>query len=255
MSNEFREQLADVQHGIWAHWMNYLFSCCQYNEDGTAVIPADKVERWMRQQGTSYADLTDKERESDRHQADKVIALFTGTITALRQRTEAASAEQLDRWRAEVEIIKNANVYSDGFLKYSVRAWREMIPALLAEVESLRAEFDAATASAVAAETALAALPPEAPDTRIAPLSEWMQAIGLLTTLCPTLEMDSSDPLGMAKQIEAYVLAQASKTQAAEAKLALVDDYGLDQWGNGREHGPQQYFDDWLKAQHQAAQP
>lgn len=73
---QLREQLADVQHGIWAHWMGYLFSCCRQNEDGSATIPADKVERWMRQQGAAYSDLTDEERESDRHQADKVLAVL-----------------------------------------------------------------------------------------------------------------------------------------------------------------------------------
>jgi hypothetical protein len=73
---KLREQLADVQHGIWAHWMNYLFSVCKYNEDGSVTIPADKAERWMRQQGAAYSDLTDKERESDRHQADKVLVLL-----------------------------------------------------------------------------------------------------------------------------------------------------------------------------------
>ncbi len=34
LSAILREQLADVQHGIWSHWMRYLFSVCQRNEDG-----------------------------------------------------------------------------------------------------------------------------------------------------------------------------------------------------------------------------
>ena len=76
LSATLREKIADVQHGIWAHWMSYQFSVCQYNEDGSVTIPADKVERWMRQQGAPYSALTEKERESDRHQADKVLALF-----------------------------------------------------------------------------------------------------------------------------------------------------------------------------------
>ena len=62
-------------------------------------------------------------------------------------------------------------------------------------------------------------LPPEpAVDDRVAPLSAWMQAVGLLTTLCPTLVMDSRDPVGMAKQIEAHVLAEKKRVDAAEAE-------------------------------------
>lgn len=72
---QLREHLADVQHQIWSHWMNYLFNCCVLNEDGSMTIPADKVSRWQRQMITPYSQLTEKERESDRHQADKVIAV------------------------------------------------------------------------------------------------------------------------------------------------------------------------------------
>ena len=69
-----REQLADVQHGIWAHWMRYQFSVCRRNDDGSITIPADKVERWSRQMQTSYSELSDREQESDREQADKILA-------------------------------------------------------------------------------------------------------------------------------------------------------------------------------------
>ena len=71
-----REDLASLQHDIWSHWMKYQWSVCTANEDGTFTIPADKVKRWTRQINTPYSDLTDKEQESDRHQADKVIELL-----------------------------------------------------------------------------------------------------------------------------------------------------------------------------------
>lgn len=73
-----REALAAVQHEIWAHWTRYQFSVCQHNEDGSITIPAEKVERWTRQANTPYSELSDKEQESDRHQADKVIAVLQG---------------------------------------------------------------------------------------------------------------------------------------------------------------------------------
>lgn len=72
--NGMREAAADVQHQIWAHWMKYVFSICPQQEDGSVIIPADKVERWKRQVNTPYQDLSEKEKESDRHQADKVLS-------------------------------------------------------------------------------------------------------------------------------------------------------------------------------------
>lgn len=74
--DELRERLADVQHAIWAHWTRWQFSVCQRNEDGSLTIPAPLVERWTRQMGTPYADLSEREKDSDREQADKVLAVL-----------------------------------------------------------------------------------------------------------------------------------------------------------------------------------
>jgi len=73
---DIREKLAEAQHCIWSHWMAYLFQCCIMNSDGSATIPAEKVERWKRQVDTPYPELTNKEQESDRHQADKVLLVI-----------------------------------------------------------------------------------------------------------------------------------------------------------------------------------
>lgn len=72
-------KLADVQHEIWSHWMKYLFEVSVQNDDGTVMIPADKVENWKRQMVTSYADLSSKEQESDIEQAQKVVAALEDT--------------------------------------------------------------------------------------------------------------------------------------------------------------------------------
>ena len=69
-----RERLAAIQHAIWSHWMTYQFSVCLRNDDGTMTIPAQKVARWERQASTPYSRLPESERESDRHQADRILA-------------------------------------------------------------------------------------------------------------------------------------------------------------------------------------
>ena len=74
--SSLREQLAGLQHEIWAHWMRYLFSVCQENPDGSFIIPAKKAQRWLRQIETSYVDLSESEKKSDREQADKILGIL-----------------------------------------------------------------------------------------------------------------------------------------------------------------------------------
>ena len=70
-----REEIAAVQHAIWSHWMKYLFSVSD-TDSGCETIPADEANRWKRQVNTPYSELKEKEKESDRDQADKVIAVL-----------------------------------------------------------------------------------------------------------------------------------------------------------------------------------
>ena len=71
-----REPLADISHDIWSHWMRWMFSVGTMNADGTWTMPAEKVERWQRQMNTPYADLTEREKDSDREQADKILKVL-----------------------------------------------------------------------------------------------------------------------------------------------------------------------------------
>jgi len=74
--NPSLEDLAAVQHEIWAHWMKYLFEVSDLNADGSVNIPADKVRRWKQQILTEYKDLSPKEKESDLEQGKKVMSLI-----------------------------------------------------------------------------------------------------------------------------------------------------------------------------------
>lgn len=56
--------------------MRYLWSKSTKNEDGTLTLPLWAVERWRRQMTTTYADLPEEEKVSDRTEADKVLALL-----------------------------------------------------------------------------------------------------------------------------------------------------------------------------------
>jgi hypothetical protein len=76
-----RELLADYAHRAWSGWMSYLFSKSRRNKDGSVTIPKALVQRWDTQIATDYYLLTEKEKDSDRIEADAMIALFERDIS------------------------------------------------------------------------------------------------------------------------------------------------------------------------------
>lgn len=70
------EALSDQAHISWSGWQQYVFDKSTKNSDGTYTIPADLVDRWMRQIKTDYKDLSEKEKESDRIEARKYLKIF-----------------------------------------------------------------------------------------------------------------------------------------------------------------------------------
>ena len=58
---ELIEQMAELEHIQWAHWTGYMLD----------NLTPENISRWRRQIGTPYADLTEKEKESDREWARK----------------------------------------------------------------------------------------------------------------------------------------------------------------------------------------
>jgi len=80
MDNLF-EKLAAIEHERWADWQRYMHSKCDKDElvsTGRLVIPANLVEQWERQIVTSYAELSEEEKESDRDQVRRYWYLING---------------------------------------------------------------------------------------------------------------------------------------------------------------------------------
>lgn len=74
--DELREKLAEQEHERWSRWMEYMLEQVPYNDDGTWTMPAWAVHRWVRQMRTPYTDLSEEEKDSDRKEADRTLALF-----------------------------------------------------------------------------------------------------------------------------------------------------------------------------------
>jgi len=80
MTDEKVEPLADHVHEVWGRWINYMFGFCIENEDGTLTIPKEKVDRWNRQRGLRYAELSESEKESDRVIAREMIEVLDESV-------------------------------------------------------------------------------------------------------------------------------------------------------------------------------
>ncbi len=76
MENEMREKLAKLAHEQWSGWMKYMFDKCAKIRNGKMVIPKWAVERWSYQMVIPYNMLSEKEKESDREEADKFLAVL-----------------------------------------------------------------------------------------------------------------------------------------------------------------------------------
>lgn len=74
------EDLAAVEHDRWAHWQRYMHSKGERLPNGSLVLPAELVERWETQIATSYVDLSEAEKESDREQVRRYLPLVVGAL-------------------------------------------------------------------------------------------------------------------------------------------------------------------------------
>lgn len=76
MIAEKREELAELAHSQWSGWMEYMFAWGRVEEHGCFIIPKELYERWSRQMTTPYSQLSEREKDSDRKEADRVIAML-----------------------------------------------------------------------------------------------------------------------------------------------------------------------------------
>jgi len=74
---ELTEKLADLEHQQWAHWTKYFLS----NFD------KPNVERWSAQIKIPYKMLSEKEKESDRKWARKVLKIVSEYLDKIQNKS------------------------------------------------------------------------------------------------------------------------------------------------------------------------
>lgn len=75
------EGLAHIEHERWSHWQKYMHAKGSRLADGSLVIPGDLVAQWDRQIVTPYAELSEKEKESDRDQVRKYLSAIIEALS------------------------------------------------------------------------------------------------------------------------------------------------------------------------------
>ncbi|KKL95787.1 hypothetical protein LCGC14_1851070 [marine sediment metagenome] len=123
--SELREQLADQEHERWSRWMRYLFTLCLPGRNGDLIIPVQSVKHWQGQIDTPYAELSEKEKDSDRKEADNTLQLVETKLTQhkavveaargwrkMKQLTEDDDPENL--WHWEAELMESLTALEDG---------------------------------------------------------------------------------------------------------------------------------------------
>jgi Zn-dependent M32 family carboxypeptidase len=74
--DKLMETLAGVEHERWSHWQQYMHNKCERKSDGSLVIPSELVTQWERQLATSYSELTEAEKQSDRDQVSRYLPII-----------------------------------------------------------------------------------------------------------------------------------------------------------------------------------
>lgn len=74
------EDLAAIEHERWSRWQRYMHSKGQRLKDGSLVLSAELVAQWEHQIATPYAELTEKEKESDREQVRQYLPIIANSL-------------------------------------------------------------------------------------------------------------------------------------------------------------------------------
>lgn len=74
------EALASIEHERWSHWQQHLHEQCLPGPNDSLIIPRELVHRWSAQMTTSYDELTEEEKESDREQVRRYLPSIATAI-------------------------------------------------------------------------------------------------------------------------------------------------------------------------------
>ena len=116
MWEKYLERLADIEHQRWAGWQKYLHSKCEETVTGDLIIPAGYVKHLERQINTPYAELTDKEKDSDRQEVHKTLASLPKELDEKKVEEELFMQTGIGRTQCRIASEILCEAYSLGKL-------------------------------------------------------------------------------------------------------------------------------------------
>lgn len=115
-----REKLAELEHDRWSGWEKYRATAAGENH----VSGEANLERWARQRTTPYAELSEAEKDSDRAEADKTLAVVMADFgRPLYVVFDGPPAPESGRF-VEVEDADGNSVGGIGWTASSDGLWR-----------------------------------------------------------------------------------------------------------------------------------
>lgn len=85
IKQNFIESGANLEHIRWAGWQKYMHSKLIIHKSGLVEMPEALFKRWERQIKTSYKDLSEQEKESDRKEARTYLPLLDKVLSQQRE--------------------------------------------------------------------------------------------------------------------------------------------------------------------------
>lgn len=77
-NGEGMEKLSDIEHKRWGKWQKYLHSLCIKNDDGSLIIPKERVKHWEWEIETDYKDLPENIKEYDSAEVRNTLKAIIG---------------------------------------------------------------------------------------------------------------------------------------------------------------------------------
>ena len=73
---ELRDELASLQHAMWSEWMRALWRFVERNERGEDILALPARARLLRLMNEPFSQLDEDEKEQDRAEADRILAVL-----------------------------------------------------------------------------------------------------------------------------------------------------------------------------------
>jgi hypothetical protein len=104
--DELIEALAAIEHERWSDWQEYVHESCGHDEYDRLILDPDRYNGWKRQIATPYADLSEREKQSDREQVMRywplLVEFFASWIEV--RGDDCSSQEIADELRKEMGV-------------------------------------------------------------------------------------------------------------------------------------------------------